>query len=374
MKYFLIVCLFLSPSLIAKSNVLMIFPDQNREDVTSDLTALGISLAWKTSKTETTPELIRVHTDSNLKVMAEQVTAAIMKYQPVALIGAVQSNHALIISQITEEHHVPFVTPFSTAPQVTANKKYTIRVCFDDEYQVKLLAEYIYRTKKLKHGVILFNESQVYAVSVKDTFMKVFSKMSSEKLHVIPIVNESSVDSVLLEKLVKLKPEFILLPSYQTEAAAILSKLVTKLSKSTRYFGTDSWGGGRLFHHIVKSQAIAFEGYYVQHWSDEFSSAENKKFMKLIKGDEIPEKFRFSGAAMNAPIALGFDSGTAVLKALAQAGTVGDKRESLNHSLRNLDFTGVSGRITLHGGNTPKKPIFIYRIGTAEEHLVEAYE
>ena len=75
----------------------------------------------------------------------------------------------------------------------------------------------------------------------------------------------------------------LLIPSYQIESAALIAKLSSHLPKAV-FIGPDSWGGGRLFEGLLKGKDLSFRGFYVQHWSDMSPGAENKAFLRLLKG------------------------------------------------------------------------------------------
>jgi len=180
---------------------------------------------------------------------------------------------------------------------------------------------------------------------------------------------------------VGLRPDLIFIPSYELEAAALMTKLVPRLPKEVVYLGPDSWGGGRALRGVLSSLRLSPRAYYVEHWSREHRAPGNAQFLKNLKaislsflGDQTIEAWLLQpenrGTSLSG-VALGYDAGLAVLQAFKF-------RENLKLSwvdaLKTLSFEGVTGRIKYKKGPTPERGLFIYSLEENTEKFVKAFK
>ncbi len=348
--------------------ILLAFDESGSLKTTARLLTLGAELALrKQSKLQDNVKLEKLDIGSDVQTIAARLQEQIQKSKPNLIIGAITSNQALIIGDIAERNRIPFLTPFATNPRITEGKRFVFRTCFDDAFQASTLARFTYKEKNLKNGVILFNNEQAYAKGIEAIFASVFKSYPKTKLESIGLTSEQSIDTKMIENLKRAAPEFILLPSYQIESAAIIARLSPHL-RDTVFIGPDSWGGGRIFEGILKAKGSRFRGFYVQHWSDMSLSASNKRFLELLKHESIPDDLRFSGTAMNSPIAAGYDAMNIALMA------VQNKPFSLLEGLLQVRYSGATGTTVFGNHQTPRKQLFIYSISEAGEKFLKEYQ
>lgn len=353
-----------------KKRILVIFDYSGSAKVTSQLYTTGAEIAFsRYPNLKRDYEFVRVDMGSDVKSVAEVVGKAMDEFKPVAIFGPINSNHAFVISGLAEEKSIPYVAPVATHVKLTEGKKFTFRACYDDSFQAAKLADFIFKSRKRRKGVVIYNETQSYAQGVKEIFEKRFKELGGKEIVTFAISSEKDLTDEMLGKIEDLKPEFVLVPSYQIEAAAVLSKLSRHLEPNVEYFGPDSWGGGRMFEKIFESTQGDFKGFYAQHWAQESKSPENKEFLRLLKSYPLPKDMVFDGTAMNSPIALGYDGMTIILEAIKHS-----QKRPLVEILRKTVIKGASGKIDLRSGPTPKKGLFIFEINKNGERYSTHYE
>ncbi len=346
-----------------KVNVLSVWNTRGTRQVTPALLYEGMNLALK--KFDNKINLIPVDTDGTYRNVQEEVNKAIEKYKPVLIVGAITSNMALFISQIAESRKIPFITPFATLPEVTKNKTYTFRTCWNDIQQADILLQLIKEDQKLKSGVILFNAFHSYSIGLKNQFLGAASRYGVKIADIFEFKDSKDITPEIIKKINDYKVDFIFLPTYQVEAASIIKNLANKLSSETRYIGGDSWGGGRLFHNRIAELPTKLHGFYVQHYSSESKDEANLKFLSQLDEKALYEKFnkthKISSTAMRAPIAIGYDLIRFSIKALSS-------KSSLIDSIKNTSLNGATGSMKLGKENTPiSKPIHVYKISNDGE-------
>jgi branched-chain amino acid transport system substrate-binding protein len=372
MKILVLLLLFIfSTQVFAKKNVLLVFPKLENLSLTGRLTAAGIDISFhKFPQMRDEINIVTIEPEANLKELAIEVEKSVQTYRPIAIVGAITSNTAFVISDIAEKYKVPFITPFATHPDVIKGKEFSFRACFDDAYQATQLASFAVK-KLMKHRLsVLYNSSSSYSLGIKLRFTEVAKNLGAEVVSEVGVLNSADLTSDKIKALVDSKPEIVLIPSYQIEAASLIAKLATLLPKNVIYLGPDSWGGGRLFHKVFQGGDINFEGYYVQHLSGvEFTS--NPEFKEQISKRKLFEDTNQpKTAAMVAPVAIGYDTGLLLLNAIKLSN---NKNISLIEALNKTKVKGLTGNIDFSEGHTPQKGLFIYKINKANETFFQEY-
>lgn len=348
-----------------KQNILLIFPQFENLSLTDRRVVAGIKLAFENDQwAKQNLNLIESKATTDIPSLIRLTLTDIDKFKPALIIGAVTSNIALAISEAAETKKIPFISPFATNPKVTENKKFTFTTCFDDNFQASTLARHIWSEGR-KSGILLNNQNSAYSIGFINEFKLNFEKSGGTTR---TISFDSSQDDILskISNDKNAKFDFVLIPSYQLEAANILAKIFPKYDSSIHYYGGDSWGGGAVFHSIVKELGDSFKGQYVQHWSQNSSHKENIQFLKMAKSSKIDDSLKGDTTAMNAPIAMGYDAALTALSALKTSNLFDSS--SIAAAIRKTNIVGASGRINYtNNRNSPIKGLFIYKITNGSE-------
>jgi branched-chain amino acid transport system substrate-binding protein len=372
MKILLIVFLLIvSPVSYATQNVLLVFPKLENLSLTGRLTTAGIEISFqKFPELKENTKVINIEPESNLKELAAEVEKSVQQYKPIAIIGAITSNTAFVISDIAEKYKIPFITPFATHPDVVKGKDFSYRACFDDAYQATQLASFAVKKLEKKRIAVLYNSASAYSLGIKARFSETAKNLGASIVSEIGVLNSADLTNEKIRALVDSKPELVLIPSYQIEAASLIAKLAMELPKTVTYLGPDSWGGGRLFHKVFQGGDINFEGYYVQHLSGvDFSS--NPDFKKKIEERKLFENTNQPiTAAMVAPVAIGYDTGLLLFNAIIKGRK---KNIPVVEALSKTSIKGLTGNINFSNGHTPNKGLFIYKINKSNETFFQEF-
>jgi branched-chain amino acid transport system substrate-binding protein len=365
------VLLIFSPAILANQNILLVFPKLENLSLTGRLTTAGIDISFqKYPELKKDTNLITIEPESSLKELAAEVEKSVQTHKPIAIIGAITSNTAFVISDIAEKYKIPFITPFATHPDIVKGKYFSYRACFDDAYQATQLASFAVKKLMKRRLSVLYNSSSSYSLGVRARFTDKAKKLGAEIVSEIGVLNSTDLTNDKIKAIVDSKPEIVLIPSYQIEAASLIAKLATLLPKTVVFLGPDSWGGGRLFHKVFQGGDVNFEGYYVQHLSDvEFSS--NPEFKEQVSKRKLFEDTtQPKTVAMVAPVAIGYDTGLLLFNALtlSKKGNI-----SLVEALNKTSVQGLTGNIDFREGHTPNKGLFIYKINKSNETFFQEY-
>jgi branched-chain amino acid transport system substrate-binding protein len=268
----------------------------------------------------------------------------------VALLGEVASSLSLEAAPICQQNRVPMISPSSTNPKVTEVGDYIFRVCFTDEFQGKLIANFALNTLKAKRVAVMKDVSQAYSVGLRDYFAKAYEAGGGT---IVTEKNYSSNDKDFNAQLTAIKgdhPEAIFVPGYYTAAGLIVSQ-ARQLGVTVPIFGGDGWEAPEL----IQLGGDAMEGtYFSTHYSAENQSPVVQDFVKKYQA-------RFNGETPDAMAALGYDSAMVLADAMKRAGTT-EEPQLRDAIAATKDFEGVTGKTTLDAERNATKPAVIITV------------
>jgi len=157
----------------------------------------------------------------------------------VAVIGHLCSSATLAAMPIYVRKGLPAISPTSTNPTIgDVGKGWFFRNCYTDDFQGKYLASYVVPKLLGKKKVAVFYENNDYAIGLKDSFVA-GAKASGIKVTGAEAYTTGTTDfTPQLTKLLRDKPETILLCGYHPEGALIAGQ-GRKLGFTGPFFGAD---------------------------------------------------------------------------------------------------------------------------------------
>src|SRR6266540_3723489 len=106
---------------------------------------------------------------------ATVVKKLISRDKVVAVLGEVASSRSMEAAPICQQNKVPMISPSSTNVKLTEMGDYIFRVCFTDEFQGKLLANFAKRTLKAAKVAIMTDVKSDYSVGLSRDFKAPFT-------------------------------------------------------------------------------------------------------------------------------------------------------------------------------------------------------
>jgi branched-chain amino acid transport system substrate-binding protein len=277
----------------------------------------------------------------------------------VALLGEVASGRSLEAAPICQQNRVPMISPSSTNPKVTEVGNYIFRVCFTDEFQGRLIANFALDTLKAKRIALMKDVALPYSVGLRDYFVKAYEARGGT---ILTEKNYSSNDKDFNAQLTAIKaenPEAIFVPGYYTEAGLIVAQ-ARQLGITAPIFGGDGWEAPEL----IQLGGDAMEGtYFSTHYSAENQSPMVQDFVKKFQA-------KYNGETPDAMAALGYDSAMVLADAIKRAGTT-DEPQLRDAIAATKDFEGVTGKTTLDANRNATKPAVIITVKDGKFKYVE---
>jgi len=308
---------------------------------------------------------IELVTEDNQSKAGESATIAkkfISRDKVVAVLGEVASGRSLEAAPICQAAGIPMVSPSSTNPKVTEVGDYIFRVCFIDEFQGKLLADFARKTLKAQKVAILSDVSAPYSVGLAEFFTKPFKAGGGT---VVAEQKFSSKDKDFRAQLTAIKaaaPEAIFVPGYYTEAGLIVQQ-ARQLGITQPLFGGDGWEAPEL----IQIAGAALENtFYSTHFSLEAGDPKGQAFVKAYQA-------KYQGESPDAMAALGYDSAMVLFDAIQRAGST-DSAKIRDALATTKDFPCVTGKTTLDAQRNATKGAVIITVKDGKFKYVETIQ
>lgn len=270
----------------------------------------------------------------------------------VELIGEVSSGITIQIANSAFEKNVPVVDIGGTKPEITDIGSNVFRVCYTDDFQGPVMAQFAYEELGLRNIALMTDNQQAYSQGLSKTFKDHFEKLGGK------IVDEekyNTPDTQFVGQLNAMKaknPDGVFMSGYFTQVGPIAQQARAAGIKA-KFLGGDGWDSPTL---LDSGGNAIVGGYMCNHYNNKEDRPEVKSFLaKWTKAHGGKEP----GTTM---AALGYDAAAVGLDAIKRAkspdtaGIIAALDETEN-------FAAVSGTITLKGGNgNPTKQALVVEI------------
>lgn len=267
----------------------------------------------------------------------------------VAIIGSQSSKCSNAGAPIAERAKIPQISPWSTNPNVTKDRKYVFRACFIDPFQGKVVASFAKGSLQATTAAVLYDIASDYNKGIAEVFKAEFTAAGGTVVNFETYNTKDTDFSAQLTNIKSNNPDVLFLPNYYNEVPLQVQQ-ARKLGITAKILGSDSWDNPEL----LELGGDAMNGaYFTNHYSPDdqgvaaksFISAYQKKFQKLP----------------DAAAALTFDAANVLFDAIARSGKADS--QSIRDALATTeDFQGVTGAITYNGSGDPVKGAVIVRV------------
>jgi branched-chain amino acid transport system substrate-binding protein len=281
-----------------------------------------------------------------------------------AILGEVASKRSLAGAQPCQKNGIPMVSPASTNPTVTQVGDYIFRVCFTDDFQGKVCAQFAQKKGWKKVGVFT-DVANDYSKGLTKVFKETYPSGGGQ------IVIEETYregDKDFKGQLAKIKSagvDAVFLPGYYTDIGNILRQ-ARQIDLNVPFFGGDGWDDPQTYLNLG---SISDGCYFTNHYSADDDRPEVQAFIKAYSA-----RFKNSDGSPKIPDAMaicGYDAMRVLADAIKRAGKAEPKaiRDALAQT---KDFPGASGSITIDANRNALKPIVILELKGGKTHKVDA--
>lgn len=249
------------------------------------------------------------------------------------------------------------LTPASTNPDVTKVGDYIFRICFTDDFQGTVGAQFAGR-KEWKRVAVFTDIANDYSKGLTKAFNEAYPKTGGQ---IVAHESYREGDNDFKAQLTKIKsanPDAVYLPGYYTDVGKILRQ-ARQIQLNVPFFGGDGWDSPET----TQLGPIVDGCFQTNHYSPDDDRPEVQQFIVAYK-----QKY---GRVPDAMAILGYDGARVLADAIRRAGKADSK--AIRDALANTkDFPGASGTITIDENRNARKPIVIVEYRNGSTHKVDA--
>ena len=277
-----------------------------------------------------------------------------------AIIGPITSENAGAAARTATELGVPLVSPAATAIRFTLDNSMAFRSCYSDDFQGRVLANFIASDLEATHAAAIFDPKDAYSSGLAAVFMEQFDSGDEQTISKIHVSLDDREFGPQLAKLAGLPGvDAIFFAGKYPETAAFIRQLRRKGIETPMVAG-DAVDSPEFFS-LAGSDA---EGVFVtSHFSLKSDSPQVRRFVQDYSST-------YDGKMPNVAAALTYDSVLMIAAAYSKNKTTA----SLGKQMMQLDSVlGVTGEISLDENKNPVKDVVILKANIAEK-MFEFYK
>jgi branched-chain amino acid transport system substrate-binding protein len=257
------------------------------------------------------------------------------------------------------------LSPASTNPAVTQVGDFIFRVCFTDDFQGKVCAQFAQK-KGWKRVATFTDVANDYAKGLTKVFRETYPSSGGGQIVAEETYREGDKDfKGYLAKIKAAGVDAVYVPGYYTDVGNILRQ-ARQIDLKVPFFGGDGWDDPQTYLNLG---SISDGCYFTNHYSPDDDRPEVQAFIKAYGS-----RFKNPDGSPKVPDAMGicgYDAARVMADAIKRAGKADPKaiREALAAT---KDFPGASGSITIDANRNALKPIVILELKDGKTRKVDA--
>jgi len=287
---------------------------------------------------------------SNPQETNNKVLQLITRDKVVALIGEVASARSTVGGIVANKYKIPMITPSSTAPEVTQIGPFVFRVCFTDDVQGQMGAEFIVKSMGKKRIGLLYASDDVYSSGLATQFKDAAKKLGGEVVVEKSFLKTETNFTTYINEIRDAKPELVYAPIYYNAMVPIARQAKAAGVPGSMFVGGDGWDAETLLTDAGEEMEGA---YFTNHYAPDVPWANAQAFLKAYK-----EHFKRDPSSLSA---MGYDAALLLFDAMGRA--KGDTPEAIRDAIaQTKNFGGATGTITIDPNRNADKSIVIVQI------------
>jgi len=306
-------------------------------------------------------EIVVVDDQSKNQEVNNCMMKLIQQDKVVAILGEIASSNTIAAAPAAQRSKIPLVTPGSTNPEVTKKGDYIFRVCYTDDFQGRVIAQFAHKRLNARNGVLITDQASAYSISLSQFVKQEFERLGGKIAAEVSYKKTDSDYNAQINKALQSNPDVLILTGYYTNVGNIV-QTARKAGYQGPCVGGDGWDADTLYQ--IGGKALD-NTYFTNHYSPEDPSPRIKEFISRYQS-----KY---GAVPDAMAVLGYDAALVLFDAIQRAGsTEGPKiRDALATT---KDVQGLSGLITIDEHRNARKGIVVVGIKDSKQYLKEIWK
>jgi branched-chain amino acid transport system substrate-binding protein len=273
---------------------------------------------------------------------ANQAAAAGVRF----IVGAAWSSHSLSIAKVAQSNRIPMISNYSTTPKLTRIGDYIFRICFTDDFQGHIMAEFARYELKARTAMVFVDLTSDYSLQLSSIFRQRFESIGGSVVAEIEYkARQKSYDSQIRQAS-EHTADVVFITGHD-ESGVIANHLQMAGVKAV-FIGGDGWSD-RSFFNFGGNQLK--KAYFCSHWSPSSDNALSREFVRRNKDTKD----------FDVGSALAYDAVMIAKTAIENAQS--SDHEDIKAALADIrDYRGVTGSISFDENGDPMKCAVIMEI------------
>lgn len=275
-----------------------------------------------------------------------------------AIVGPDWSSHSIAVAKVAQDIGIPMISSLSTNPEVTKIGDYIFRICFNDDFQGKVIARFARQDLNVTTAVIFVDVTSDYSLKLSEIFRENFEQLGGRVLLELEYKQKQQKFDEAIKKAVKADAGVIFIPGH--DESGLIVKEAQDAGTSSIFIGGDGWSSPVFFR---KGGSELKRGYYSTHWSVHLDTDQSRSFAKRYIHSEI--------AIDN--IALGYDAIMLLAEAITRSNST-DRKKIRDAIANTRSFRGVTGTINFNDQGDPIKSAVFMEIRNGKPRYLKTLE
>jgi branched-chain amino acid transport system substrate-binding protein len=287
---------------------------------------------------------------TNPQEATNKVLQLIDRDKVVALLGEVSSSRSKAGGIVANKKKIPMITPSSTHPEVTQVGPFVFRVCFTDDMQGRMGAEFIVNKLGKRRIAQLFTSDDLYSSGLAHEFREHVKRLGAQIVIEKSFLETETNFTTYITEIRDAKPDMIYAPIYYTAMVPIARQAKAAGVKGDMFVGGDGWDADTL----LADAGDELEGaYFTNHYAPDVPWPNSKQFVAKYK-----ERFKREPTSL---AAMGYDAARVLADAMGRSKD--DTPDSIRQAIQETSgFQGATGTISIDANRNADKPLVVVQI------------
>jgi branched-chain amino acid transport system substrate-binding protein len=288
---------------------------------------------------------------TNPQEATNKVLQLIDRDKVVAVLGEVASSRSKAGGIVANKKKVPMISPSSTNPDVTKVGPFVFRVCFTDDVQGRMGAQFIVNTLGKKRVGLLFASDDLYSSGLAKEFRDEAKRLGAEVVGEKSFLKTETNFTTYITEIMSAKPDIIYAPIYYTAMIPIARQAKAAGVKGDMFVGGDGWDADALLNDAGDEMEGAF---FTNHYAPDVPWPNSQAFVAKYK-----ERYKRDPSSLAAQ---GYDAAKLLADAIGRAKEPVTP-ETIRDAIQDTrGFQGATGTINIDADRNADKPIVIVKI------------
>lgn len=287
---------------------------------------------------------------TNPQEATNKVLQLIDRDKVVAILGEVSSSRSKAGGIVANKKKIPMITPSSTHPEVTQVGPFVFRVCFTDDMQGRMGAEFIVNKLGKKRVAQLFTSDDLYSSGLAHEFRQHVKRLGGEIVIEKSFLESETNFTTYITEIRDAKPDMIYAPIYYTAMVPVARQAKAAGVKGEMFVGGDGWDADTL---LIDAGDELEGAYFTNHYAPDVPWPNSRQFVAKYK-----ERFKREPTSA---AAMGYDAAKVLADSIGRAKD--DTPDAIRQAIQETTgFQGATGTISIDANRNADKPLVVVQI------------